>query len=70
VIDYWFVWRPDAVRYHKYVHYFLMRFVGGDMASRDDEAEAVAWLPLAEALDRLAHANERALVREADGAVT
>src|SRR5687767_7947638 len=23
VVDYWFVWRPDQVRYHKYVHYYL-----------------------------------------------
>jgi ADP-ribose pyrophosphatase YjhB (NUDIX family) len=68
VIDYWFVWRPDAVRYHKYVHYFLMRYVGGDMAARDDEAEAVAWVPFGEAVVRLAHANERALVRDADSA--
>jgi 8-oxo-dGTP pyrophosphatase MutT (NUDIX family) len=63
VIDYWFVWRPDAVRYHKFVHYFLMRHRGGDMAARDDEAEEVAWLPIGEAVRRLSHPNERALVR-------
>ena len=65
VVDYWFVWRPDAVRYHKYVHYFLMRYHGGDMTSRDDEAEDVAWLPYTEAIERLTHANERDLVRNA-----
>lgn len=63
VVDYWFVWRPDEVRYHKFVHYFLMQYRGGDMASRDDEAEEVAWLPLAQALSRLSHVNERELVR-------
>jgi 8-oxo-dGTP pyrophosphatase MutT (NUDIX family) len=62
VIDYWFVWRPDQVRYHKYVHYFVMVHRGGDMAARDDEAEDVAWLPLADACDRLTHPNERDLV--------
>ena len=35
VIDYWFVWRPDKVRYHKYVHYFLLNYVGGDFSRRD-----------------------------------
>lgn len=65
VVDYWFVWRPDSVRYHKYVHYFLMRYRGGDMAARDDEAEEVAWLPLDRALERLTHTNERELVRGA-----
>ncbi len=62
VVDYWFVWRPDEVRYHKYVHYFLMRHLGGDPAPHDDEAEDVEWLPVDEALRRLTHANERRLV--------
>lgn len=67
-IDYWFVWRPDEVRYHKYVHYFVMRHRGGDPAPRDDEAEDVEWFPLAEALARLTHANERDLVLTGLGA--
>ncbi|WP_370326722.1 NUDIX hydrolase [Euzebya sp.] len=65
VVDYWFVWRPDRVRYHKYVHYYLMGLQGGDFSRRDDEAEDVAWLPIDEALDRLAHPNEARLVRRA-----
>jgi 8-oxo-dGTP pyrophosphatase MutT (NUDIX family) len=65
VVDYWFVWRPDEVRYHKFVHYFLMRYRGGDMAARDDEAEEVVWLPFEQALERLTHANERHLIRAA-----
>jgi 8-oxo-dGTP pyrophosphatase MutT (NUDIX family) len=68
VVDYWFVWRPDEVRYHKYVHYYLMDFLGGDTELHDDEAEEVAWLPIAEALRRLTHTNERRLVAVADPA--
>ena len=66
-IDYWFVWRPDKVRYHKFVHYFLMRHLGPAPAPRDDEAEEVVWLPVQEALARLTHANERDLVARALG---
>jgi 8-oxo-dGTP pyrophosphatase MutT (NUDIX family) len=66
VVDYWFVWRPDHVRYHKFVHYFLMAHRGGDMADRDNEAEEVVWLPFDAALSRLSHPNERALVLAAD----
>lgn len=69
VVDYWFVWRPEEVRYHKFVHYYLMRHLGGDAAPRDDEAEAVEWVPLEEALQRLSHANERELVAAARVAV-
>jgi len=68
-IDYWFVWRPDEVRYHKYVHYYVMRHRGGKPAPRDDEAEDVEWFPLAEALARLTHANERELVLAGLGAL-
>lgn len=64
-IDYWFVWRPDKVRYHKFVHYFLMRYLGPAAAPRNDEAEEVAWVPLELALERLTHANERDLVARA-----
>lgn len=65
VVDYWFVWRPARVRYHKYVHYYLMALQGGDFSRRDDEAEDIAWLPIDTALTRLAHPNEARLVRQA-----
>lgn len=64
-IDYWFVWRPDRVRYHKYVHYFLMETDGNPPGPRDDEAEHVEWVSLDVALLRLAHRNERNLVKQA-----
>ena len=64
-IDYWFVWRPDKVRYHKYVHYFFMWWDGQPPGPRDDEAEHVEWVPAEVALVRLAHRNERTLVRKA-----
>jgi 8-oxo-dGTP pyrophosphatase MutT (NUDIX family) len=66
VVDYWFVWRPDEVRYHKYVHYYLMTHLGGDIHAHDDEAEDVEWMPIAEAVRRLTHSNERRLVSAAD----
>jgi len=69
VIDYWFVWRPDAVRYHKYVHYYLMTYLGPAAQPRDEEAEDVVWLPLDEAIARLTHTNERNLLATAGTAV-
>jgi len=61
-IEYSFVWRPERIRYHKTVHYFLMRWDGSPVGERDDEAEHVEWVPHAVALLRLAHRNERELV--------
>lgn len=64
-IDYWFVWRPDRVRYHKYVHYWFMWWDGLPAGPRDDEAEHVEWVPAEIATLRLAHRNERRLVERA-----
>jgi 8-oxo-dGTP pyrophosphatase MutT (NUDIX family) len=61
-IDYWFVWRPDQARHHKFAHYDLMWWDGHPVGPRDDEAEHVEWVPLEIALVRLAHRNERKLV--------
>jgi 8-oxo-dGTP pyrophosphatase MutT (NUDIX family) len=69
-IAYSFVWRPDRIRYHKQVHYFLMRWDGLPPGERDDEAEHVEWVPYAAALLRLAHRNERELVEAAGAAAS
>ena len=61
-IDYWFVWAPERTRYHKFVHYFLMRFVGGGFSERDHEMEDAAWFEPAEARRRMSFANERQLL--------
>jgi 8-oxo-dGTP pyrophosphatase MutT (NUDIX family) len=61
-IDYWFVWAPERTRYHKFVHYFLMRFVGGDFSQHDHEREDAAWFEPAEARRRMSFANERKLL--------
>jgi len=66
VIDYWFVWKPDQVRYHKFVHYYLMTSDGAEPQARDDEAEDVVWFRFDEALARLSHPNERRLVEQAE----
>ena len=61
-IRYEFTKRPgtdDAVRIRKRVRYYLMRRIGGRLADRDDELDAVRWVPLADAPKMLAFANER-----------
>jgi 8-oxo-dGTP pyrophosphatase MutT (NUDIX family) len=62
IIDYWFVWAPERTRYHKFVHYFLMRAVGGDFSARDQEMEDAAWFEPAQARRQMSFANERQLL--------
>jgi 8-oxo-dGTP pyrophosphatase MutT (NUDIX family) len=61
-IDYWFVWAPEQTRYHKFVHYFLMRATGGDLARHDHEMEDAAWFGLDRARTVMAFPNERRLL--------
>jgi 8-oxo-dGTP pyrophosphatase MutT (NUDIX family) len=61
-IDYWFVWAPERTRYHKFVHYFLMRSVGGGFSARDQEMEDAAWFEPAQARRQMSFANERRLL--------
>ena len=61
-IDYWFVWLPERTRYHKFVHYFLMRATGGELSLHDREVEEAAWFPPHAARLAMAFKNERLLL--------
>jgi 8-oxo-dGTP pyrophosphatase MutT (NUDIX family) len=61
-IDFWFV--ADGQRVHKTVHHFLLLRVAGELSDADIEVSEVAWVPLAEVTERLAYADERALVEK------
>lgn len=63
-IEYWFVWKPDDTRYHKFVRYFPMRPTGEPDAEPDGEASEIAWVPAAQAVQRASFANERKILTE------
>jgi 8-oxo-dGTP pyrophosphatase MutT (NUDIX family) len=60
---YIYVW--EDVRIRKRVHFFLMRYVGGDVDDRDDEMEEIRWFPLERALKRAAYRGEREVLARA-----
>ena len=62
-IRYYFV--RGSTRFHKTVHFFLMRPVGGALEDHDAEFDEVRWTDLEEALAILNHATERSVVEEA-----
>ena len=62
-IRYFFV--RGSTRFHKTVHFFLMRPVGGALELHDREFDAVRWAPAQEALALLTHATERSVVERA-----
>jgi 8-oxo-dGTP pyrophosphatase MutT (NUDIX family) len=62
-IRYFFV--RGTTRFHKTVHFFLMRPVGGALEAHDAEFDEAAWVDLPEALALLNHATERSVVEQA-----
>lgn len=60
-----YVFVRGRTRFHKSVHFYLMRAVGGALEDHDHEFDEVAWLPVDEAMELMTHATERALVEEA-----
>ncbi len=67
-IEYWYVGHSQGrkVRFHKWVHFYLMRYVSGDIGDYDRREVAEArWVSLDEALAMLTYENERQMVRKA-----
>jgi 8-oxo-dGTP pyrophosphatase MutT (NUDIX family) len=60
---YIYVW--EDVRIRKTVHFFLMRWIGGNIDDRDDEMEEIRWFSLDRALKRAAYRGEREVLARA-----
>jgi 8-oxo-dGTP pyrophosphatase MutT (NUDIX family) len=62
VIEYWYVGDDrdgKRVRFHKFVHLFLLEYEGGDVAQHDREVEEARWVALPDAEAMLAFGSER-----------
>ena len=74
-IEYWYVGddagSPESgqarerVRFHKFVHFFLLAYQSGDPADHDWEVTEARWATLDEALALLAFRSERAVLERA-----
>ena len=66
-IEYWYVGneRGSRVRYHKFVHFFLVKYRAGNVENHDFEVAEARWVKIEEALKMLAFKNERDVVEKA-----
>lgn len=55
----------DALRIYKRVHFFLLRYVKGDVRDHDQEADDVRWFEIEQAIKQLKFATERKMVHRA-----
>jgi 8-oxo-dGTP pyrophosphatase MutT (NUDIX family) len=54
-----------TVRINKTVHWYLMKYIGGDTSNHDHEYDDVEWIDIMEASQRLTHRNEARVLEKA-----
>jgi 8-oxo-dGTP pyrophosphatase MutT (NUDIX family) len=66
-VEYWYqgTSRGERIRYHKYVHFFLLAYRSGDVSDHDQEVNEARWVALDDAERMLAFKNERQAVGRA-----
>ena len=66
-VEYWYFGdqKGERVRYHKFVHFFLMRYAAGDTADHDHEIDEARWVSIDEAVRLLAFKSEKETVKKA-----
>ena len=67
LVEYWYqaTVAGRRVRIHKFVHFFLMKYLSGDVANHDHEVNEAGWVELAQAIETIAFKSERAVLEQA-----
>lgn len=65
--EYWYQATDSGgrVRYHKFVYFYRMTYIRGDVADHDDEVNEAGWFSADEAVAMLAFRSEREIVEKA-----
>jgi 8-oxo-dGTP pyrophosphatase MutT (NUDIX family) len=66
-IEYWYrsMKNGKPVRFHKFVHFYLLEYQEGDVANHDHEVEEARWVSFDEALEMLEFKSERDVAEKA-----
>ena len=66
-IEYWYAGLENGirVRFHKRVHFYLLRYISGDTKDHDWEVNEARWVPIEDAASQLAFDNERRVMEQA-----
>ncbi|MEJ7809271.1 MAG: NUDIX domain-containing protein [Gemmatimonadaceae bacterium] len=67
VVEYWYVATESGarVRFHKFVHFYLLRYARGDVRDHDREVLEARWVEIDEAREMLAFPSEQRVVERA-----
>ena len=66
-IEYWYFGTQsgERVRFHKFVHFYLMKYVAGDVANHDHEVSESRWVSFEDAIRMLAFKSEKETIEKA-----
>jgi 8-oxo-dGTP diphosphatase len=66
-IEYWYAGLDggERVRFHKHVHFYLLRYLAGDPRDHDWEVNEARWVPIDDAARQLTFDSERRVVERA-----
>ena len=66
-IEYWYFSKGEKtrVRFHKFVHFYLLRYLSGDVQDHDQEVNEARWVEIDQAIEMLSFEDEKKLVRKA-----
>ena len=66
-IEYWYrsTKYGKPVRFHKFVHFYLLQYRNGDVSDHDHEVAEARWVTFEEAIEMLAFKSEREVVEKA-----
>jgi 8-oxo-dGTP pyrophosphatase MutT (NUDIX family) len=66
-IQYWFYagTGSNRIRFFKTVHFFLLRYVAGDVGEHDQEVNEARWVEIGAAVEMLSFESEKKIVRQA-----
>lgn len=66
-VEYWYAGLDggERVRFHKRVHFYLLRYLSGHTGNHDWEVNEARWVPIDDARSQLAFDNERRVVERA-----
>ena len=67
-IEYWYVGNQagQRVRFHKFVHFFLLAYESGDIGQHDWEVNEARWVDLVAAKELLSFKSERQALEKAE----
>ena len=69
-VEYWYIGSDaragrERVRFHKFVHFYLLRYTSGEVSAHDHEVNEARWVEIGEAARLLAFKTERTVLARA-----